>query len=95
MLPGTNIPIYLTARQLNSIPSEQRYESFTSKMMQDIYDMVQVITDRAGNPIYFDAKFNVTSKEAGKMIYYRFRKEESSIQNINDAAKTYLKILYI
>ena len=91
MLPGTNIPIYLTARQLNSIPSEQRYESFTSKMMQDIYDMVQVITDRAGNPIYFDAKFNVTSKEAGKMIYYRFRKEESSIQNINDAAKTYLK----
>lgn len=91
MLPGTNIPIYLTARQLNSIPSEQRYESFTSKTMQDIYDMVQVITDRAGNPIYFDNNFNVTSKDAGKMIYYRFRKEESSIQNINDAAKTHLK----
>ena len=91
MLPGTSIPIYLTARQLNSIPSEQRYESFTSKMMQDIYDMVQVITDRAGNPIYFDNNFNVTSKDAGKMIYYRFRKEESGIQNINDAAKTHLK----
>jgi len=91
LLPGTNVPIYLTTRPLSAIPSNQKYESFTAEFMREKYDMVQIITDRAGNPIFFDEKFNITSEKNGKMIYYRFRKEESSIQNISDAVKSHLK----
>jgi len=91
LLPGTGIPIYITAKTLDSIPKNQVYESFTTKMMKDIYDLVQVITDRNGNPIYFDQNYNITSEKDGKMIYFRFRKEDASIQTINDAVKSYLK----
>ena len=91
LLPGTSVPLYITAKTLDSIPREQLYESFTSEMMKRLYNLVQVITDRNGNPIYFDQNYNITSEKDGKMIYFRFRKEESGIQTINDAVKTHLK----
>ena len=98
-LPGTSVPIYLTTRQLEFIPSNFRYENFSSREYVNNFDKVQIITNANGETLYFDEKYNLTSKEKGKPIYYRFRKVQTQYNNtlrqthqsLAEATKSHLK----
>ncbi len=58
----------------------------TNKALRSGY--VQVITDVAGNVIYFDKEYNEVSKENGKPVFFRLREDRKTLQSIPELVKT-------
>lgn len=57
--------------------------------------LVQVITDKNGDPIYFDEQYNRVTANTGKLVFFRMRggdseftKAISSLQTMNELEKT-------
>jgi hypothetical protein len=50
--------------------------------------VAHVITDSEGNIIYFDDSYNKTTKENGKPVFFNVRENETTLQSVEERAKT-------
>ena len=49
---------------------------------------INYLSDNEGNPFYFDENFKKTKKGKGKIVFFKVRENESSLQSVEERMKT-------
>lgn len=82
-IESTSSGYYITLMDASGVITEA-----DSSNKSNYKGLVQVITDASGNPIYFDDAFNSTTRETGKLVFFRLRGGDPSFEKVLGSLQT-------